>query len=134
MDPIVTRSPLQLYIYNCTFRNNSVGVGSIATNDAESTDPLPSNDGNGTNSNMGGGGMSPPSRGEMFQAIGGVVVGNQFTSRGGGLAVIVNDAEPADVVVFGCLFKENGALAFGGGMYLGLDGKSRHSVIINQTE
>ena len=129
--------PLLLRVHNCTFHNNSVGsvVMAMATVTPNVTSdptqgPPPPNQGG---SSSGGGPMGPPSREEMFQAIGGVVVGLQFTSRGGGLAVIVNDEDPAEVEVWGCEFSDNEALAFGGGMYVGLDGMSRHSVVINQT-
>lgn len=130
---------LQLYVYNCTFLNNSVGFNSVVAttnnSDEQSTSP-PSNNGgaNGGGGGNQGGGQNPSSRGEMFDTLGGVIVGRQFPSRGGGLAVVVNAEDPIDVVVFGCDFADNSALAFGGGMYVGLDGQSQHSVLVNLTE
>ncbi len=136
MDPVgfFGSAPLQLYVYNCTFRNNSVGIDSVAINSDDSEQILPPPPNNNNTNDDGGGGGKMPTRLDMFDAVGGVVTSQQFTSRGGGLAVIVNDEKPVDVVVFGCNFRENAALAFGGGMYVGLDGMSRHSVVINHTE
>ena len=129
-------TPLLLRVHNCTFRNNSVGSVTTATttvtpnvtSDMTPEPPPPNPEGSNSEESR-----EPPSKREMFDAIGGVLVGLQFTSRGGGLAVIVNDSDPAEVEVWGCEFSGNEALAFGGGMYVGLDGRSRHSVVIDQT-
>lgn len=94
---------------------------------------MPNNSDGGMGMNAGSSG-GPPERKDKFQAIGGVVEGLQFLTRGGGLALIVNDDDPADVIVQDCEFRANGALAFGGGMYIGLDGKSQHFVVINQSK
>ena len=149
--PSDNNPPLLLRITNCTFRNNSSGVEptDVATNITDSSDDLtvsptsddlgtgepPTGMGNEPNNNDGGGSNGgPPERRDKMQAIGGVVEGLQFLSRGGGLALIVNDDDPADIVIQDCEFRANGALAFGGGMYIGLDGKSQHFVIINQSK
>ena len=60
---------------------------------------------------------------------------NRFTGRGGGMGVYINaDNSSVTVTVRNCLFKNNYADLFGGGLYLFTGGKgSNHSVLVEGT-
>ena len=55
-----------------------------------------------------------------------------FTGRGGGCAVLVNPSFPSNATLENCLFKENFARTFGGGLYVGFDGELDHRVVLNR--
>ena len=57
-----------------------------------------------------------------------------FTGRGGGCAFAINPAFPLNATVEDCLFEDNYALSFGGGLYVAFDGFSNHTVIINRVK
>ena len=57
-----------------------------------------------------------------------------FPGRGGGMAVIVNGLQPADILIEDCHIEKNYAVSFGGGIYTLLDGLSEHVITINRTE
>ncbi len=55
-----------------------------------------------------------------------------FTGRGGGCSILVNVRFPASATVENCVFEENSAANFGGGIYLGFSGYSSHKIIVNK--
>ena len=65
-------------------------------------------------------------RGQLF--------GNQILSgRGGGVALIVNSNVAADVGFSDCVFRENTAAEYGGGMYVLLQGPTSHTLAVNSS-
>lgn len=75
----------------------------------------------------------PKPASELQEVRGGVIEDRTFPGRGGGVALIFNSNEPATAQVEDCLFSENSALEFGGGLYVLLDGLSDHTITINRT-
>ena len=56
-----------------------------------------------------------------------------FTGRGGGAVILVNTTDPASVSVEDCIFVDNSATSFGGGLYLFPDGPSNNTFVVNRT-
>ncbi len=57
-----------------------------------------------------------------------------FPGRGGGCSILMNTSFPANATVENCVFEENSATTFGGGLYLGFGGYSSHEIVINKTK
>ena len=56
-----------------------------------------------------------------------------LTGRGGGAAILVNTSDPVYVSVEDCVFMDNSATSFGGGLYLLPDGPSNNTFVVNRT-
>ncbi len=56
-----------------------------------------------------------------------------FPGRGGGCSILMNTTSPANATVENCVFEDNSATIFGGGLYLGFSGYSFHEIIVNNT-
>ncbi len=63
---------------------------------------------------------------DLFQAF-------QFPGRGGGCSILLNTSFPANATIENCLFENNFAVTFGGGLYLGFSGYSDHIIYITET-
>ncbi len=57
-----------------------------------------------------------------------------FPGRGGGCSIHVNTTSSANATVENCVFEENSATVFGGGLYLGFSGYSFHEIVVNNTK
>ena len=57
-----------------------------------------------------------------------------FTGRGGGCAFTINPVYSLNATVEDCLFEDNFARTFGGGLYIGLNGYSNHTVVVNRVK
>ncbi len=57
-----------------------------------------------------------------------------FPGRGGGCSILMNTSFPANATVENCVFEENCATTFGGGLCLGFGGYSSHEIVINKTK
>jgi len=57
-----------------------------------------------------------------------------FTGRGGGCAVNISPVYPLNATVEDCYFENNFARSFGGGLYVGFDGNSNHTVVVNRVK
>ncbi len=55
-----------------------------------------------------------------------------FPGRGGGCSILMNTSFPANATIENCIFEENRATNFGGGIYLGFSGYSSHEIVINK--
>jgi len=55
-----------------------------------------------------------------------------FTGRRGGCSIPISSSFPSNVTVENCLFEENFARSFGGGLYVAFDGQLDHQVILNR--
>ena len=55
-----------------------------------------------------------------------------FTGRGGGCAIPMFSSLPSNVTLEDCLFEENFARTFGGGLYVAFDGHLDHMVVLNR--
>lgn len=128
-------------ISNCLFQNNSVDSESVATtidsnrngfgpDEGDLQDPSPSPPPPPPGSSSGGDGPMLD-RSEQFETRG-QLFGNQIlTGRGGGVAIIVNSNVGVEVNVTECVFRENSAAEFGGGMYALLQGPTSHLISIS---
>lgn len=126
-------------ISNCSFLNNSVEATPIGV----TIDPMNPDDGNNfnnteennnNNNNDDNNNKKPQPKqdtAERFDTRGQIFRDQVFLGRGGGMALILNSHESADVVVVGCEFTENVALEFGGGMYVLLQGLASHLFTIS---
>ena len=128
-------------ISNCLFQNNSVDSQSVATTfdsnrngfapegnlvDPSSPPPPPPPPGASR-----GGDSVMLDRSEQFETRG-QLFGNQIlTGRGGGVAIIVNSNVGVEVNMTDCVFRENSAAEFGGGVYALLQGPSTHLLSIS---
>ncbi len=56
-----------------------------------------------------------------------------FPGRGGGCSILMNTTSPANATVENCIFEDNSASVFGGGLYLGFSGYSFHDIVVNNT-
>ena len=56
-----------------------------------------------------------------------------FSGRGGAVAITINSSFPMNATLTDCLFEDNNAVSFGGGLYLGYSGYAAHTTIINTT-
>jgi hypothetical protein len=148
-------------ISDCLFQNNSVEaqpVGTIEDSDRSGFgDEIPTefaplgpslengsrdgddNNNNNNNNNDGknNGSKNPPVRSlqtesQRFDTRGQLFGEQILVGRGGGMAIIINADAAAFVNVSGCVFLENVAVEFGGGLYLLLRGPTSHSVDIVQ--
>ncbi len=57
-----------------------------------------------------------------------------FIGRGGGCSIVMNTTSPANATIENCIFEENSASLFGGGLYLAVTGYATHDVTINNTK
>ena len=57
-----------------------------------------------------------------------------FSGRGGGCAININTPTSSDVTVRNCTFRNNYALAYGGGLYLAFGVVANHSVIVQDSQ
>ncbi len=55
-----------------------------------------------------------------------------FPGRGGGCSMLMNTSFPANATIENCVFEENSAANFGGGLYLGFSGYSSHNIAVNK--
>lgn len=63
---------------------------------------------------------------QLFQAF-------LFPGRGGGCSILMNTSFPANSTIEDCVFENNSANTFGGGLYLGFSGYSDHIIFVNRT-
>lgn len=61
------------------------------------------------------------------------IVSRQFRGRGGGAAIIMNGRVPVQVTVSDCVFEQNYAGIYGGGLYTNFDGLSHYFLTINNS-
>ncbi len=57
-----------------------------------------------------------------------------FPGRGGGCIILMNTSFSANATIENCLFEDNFATNFGGGVYLGFSGYSSHAFLVNRTK
>ena len=57
-----------------------------------------------------------------------------YTGRGGGCAFIINHVYSLNATLEDCHFQDNFARSYGGGLYIGLNGHSNHTVIVNRVK
>ncbi len=57
-----------------------------------------------------------------------------FPGRGGGCSILMNTTSLANATVENCVFEDNSATVFGGGLYLGFSGYSFHRITVNNTK
>lgn len=143
-------------ISDCLFQNNSVESEPVGT--SSDTDrsgfsdemeallrpqPIPVPSGGESDPSAGGGGgnkndnKSPPgmslqTESQRFDTRGQLFGDEILVGRGGGVAIIINADSAAEVEVTDCIFLENVAVEFGGGLYLLLRGPTSHMVEITQ--
>ena len=55
-----------------------------------------------------------------------------YTGRGGGFAILIFSSLPLNGTLEDCVFEENFARSFGGGMYVAIDGQLDHLVVLNR--
>ena len=55
-----------------------------------------------------------------------------YTGRGGGCAIIINPSLPLNGTLEDCVFEENVARSFGGGLYVVFNGQLNHVLVLNR--
>ncbi len=63
-----------------------------------------------------------------------VLITFTFPGRGGGCSILMNTSFPANATIENCVFEENSATNYGGGLYLAFAGYSSHEIVINKTK
>jgi predicted outer membrane repeat protein len=71
---------------------------------------------------------------DLVQTTSQLVQFSRFTGRGGGCAIPINPLYSLNATVENCLFEQNYAGSFGGGLYINFNGLEHHIVTIRQVQ
>lgn len=71
---------------------------------------------------------------DLVQTTSDLVQSSRFTGRGGGCAFPVNPRYSLNATVEDCLFEQNYARSFGGGLYVAFNGREHHRVTLNRVQ
>ena len=71
---------------------------------------------------------------DLVQTTSDLVRSSQFTGRGGGCAFPVNPLYSLNATVEDCLFEDNFANSFGGGLYVAFDGRESHILTLHRVK
>ena len=71
---------------------------------------------------------------DLVQTTSDLVQSSRFTGRGGGCAIPINPRYSLNATVENCLFEQNYARSFGGGLYIAFNGLEHHIVTIRQVQ
>lgn len=69
---------------------------------------------------------------DLVQTTSDLVQSSRFTGRGGGCAFPINPLFSLNATVEDCLFEQNYARSFGGGLYVAFNGREHHRVTIRR--